>query len=73
MSEHLDTGDRVAWSESGRGIIVDARTPSTGTEQMTIAVWRGSGFSGHVTRIGCGLLHRTERLQLVSSATAATG
>ena len=65
MRIQLDTGDRVAWSELGRGIIV-AREQGSGANQTTIAVWKDSRFSGHVTRIGTGLLHRTTRLHLPS-------
>jgi hypothetical protein len=71
MRIHLETGDRVAWSELGRGIIVAREHRSTGANRVTIAVWQDSRFSGHVTRIGTGLLHRTTRLHLPSACVDA--
>lgn len=64
MMHPLDTGDRVAWTESDRGIVV-ATNPvdPEGRRRMTIAVWRGT-FFGHVTRVPVGLLHRTARIRV---------
>lgn len=65
MTIPLDTGDRVAWTESDRGIVVaaDPARMKRG-RRLTVAVWRGDGFSGHVARIPAGLPHRTSRLRL---------
>jgi len=64
MTLPLDTGDRVAW-ERDCGIVVaaDPLRPTAG-RRLTVAVWRGEGFSGHVARIPAGLLYRTSRLRV---------
>jgi hypothetical protein len=62
MKSNLETGDRVAWSEVGRGIVVAREDQHGGATRMTVAIWQGSEFSGHVTRLSTGLLHRTGRL-----------
>jgi hypothetical protein len=65
MTLPLDTGDRVAWTERDRGIVVaaDPPRPQAG-RRLTVAVWRGEGFSGHVARIPAALLYRTSRLRV---------
>ena len=65
MTLPLDTGDQVAWTERDRGIVVaaDPPRPQAG-RRLTVAVWRGEGFSGHVARIPAGLLYRTSRLRV---------
>ena len=63
MNNPIDTGDRVAWSASDRGIVAAEDGPDPeGRRRLTVAVWRGPGFSGHVTRLPAALLHRTPRL-----------
>ena len=65
MTLPLDTGDRVAWTERDRGIVVAADPPRLQAgRRLTVAVWRGEGFSGHVARIPAGLLYRTSRLRV---------
>jgi hypothetical protein len=65
MTIPLDTGDRVAWTERDRGIVVAADPARTERgRRLTVAVWRGERFSGHVARIPAGLLYRTSRLRL---------
>ena len=64
MSIPLDTGDRVAWTEHDRGIIVAENPGEPGiNRRFTVAVWTSSGFSGHVTRVPAALLHRTTRVR----------
>jgi hypothetical protein len=71
MTIPLDTGDRVAWTERDRGIVVGADTVRTGSDRrLTVAVWGCDGFSGHVARIPAALLYRTSRIQLPSSGPA---
>jgi hypothetical protein len=72
MKQSLATGDRVAWTADDRGIVV-AREPgdSRSGPRLTVAVWRGSAFSGHVTRLPAALLFRTSRLH--PSPTPALG
>lgn len=60
MKIGFGTGDRVAWSEAGRGIIV-AAAPGT-KPHCVIAVWGASGFSGHLTALPPGLLYATKRI-----------
>jgi hypothetical protein len=63
MDQPLATGDRVAWTESDRGIIVAETTAHTPPRHcFTVAVWRAGAFSGHVTRIPAAMLYRTVRL-----------
>lgn len=65
MTIPLDTGDRVAWTERDRGIVVAADpVRMKGGRRLTVAVWRGERFSGHVARIPAGVLHRTSLLRL---------
>lgn len=65
MNLPLDTGDRVAWTERDRGIVVAGDPPRSGSgRRLTVAVWRGDTFSGHVTRMPAGLLYRTSRIRL---------
>ena len=63
MDIPLGTGDRVAWTEHDRGIAV-AADPAwlRDGRRLTVAVWRGGRFSGHVARIPAGRLYRTPRL-----------
>ena len=61
MKHPLETGDRVAWTEDDRGIIV-ADSAATCGRTFTVAVWRPRGFSGHLTRLPAAMLHRTSRL-----------
>ena len=64
MSIPLDTGDRVAWTERDRGIIVAEDPGEPGVRRrFTVAVWDGAGFSGHLTRVPAALLHRTTRVR----------
>lgn len=60
MKMGFGTGDRVAWSEAGRGIIV-AAAPGT-RPHYVVAVWGSSGFSGHLTALPPGLLYPTKRI-----------
>ena len=72
MSIPLDTGDRVAWTERDRGVIVAGDPPRCGSgRRLTVAVWRGDAFSGHVARIPAGLLYRTPRIRLPVPCTSA--
>jgi hypothetical protein len=65
MTLPLDTGDRVAWTERDRGIVVAADPVRIGSgRRLTLAVWECDGFSGHLTRIPGGLLYRTSRLRV---------
>lgn len=65
MSIPLDTGDRVAWTERGRGIVVAGEPRRSGSNRvLTVAVWHGDTFFGHVARIPAGLLYRTSRIRL---------
>jgi hypothetical protein len=67
MTVPLDTGDRVAWTERDRGIVVAADPVRMKRGRLlTVAVWRGVDFSGHVARIPAGLVYRTSRLRLPS-------
>jgi hypothetical protein len=74
MSIPLDTGDRVAWTERDRGIVVAGDPPrSGGGRRLTVAVWRGDAFSGHVARIPAGFLYRTSRIRLPTTRMPADG
>lgn len=65
MTITLDTGDRVAWTERDRGIVVAADPVRiTDGRRLTVAVWGCEGFSGHVARIPAGLLYHTPRLRV---------
>lgn len=65
MKHPLATGDRVAWTEVDRGIIVADTPPDTQQRRrFTVAVWSSRGFAGHVTRIPAALLHRTSHHHL---------
>jgi hypothetical protein len=63
MAIPLDTGDRVAWTDADRGIAV-AADPAwlRKGRRLTVAVWRGGRFSGHVVRVPAACLYRTPRL-----------
>ncbi len=71
MTIPLDTGDRVAWTERDRGIVVAADPPRMKSgRRLTVAVWGCDGFSGHVARIPAALLYRTPRIRLPRSGPA---
>lgn len=73
MSLPLDTGDRVAWTEQARGIIVAMSPGETRMRRrFTVAVWSSAGFSGHLTRVPGALLHHTERLRPEPPVPCAT-
>jgi hypothetical protein len=71
MTIPLDTGDRVAWTEQDRGIVVagDPVRIRSG-RRLTVAVWGSAGFSGHVARIPAALLYRTSRVSPYASGPA---
>jgi hypothetical protein len=73
VSIPLDTGDRVAWTEQARGIIVAMNLSETRMQRrFTVALWGSNGFSGHLTRIPGALLHRTACLSPGPPSTRAT-
>lgn len=63
MNQNFATGDRVAWTERDRGIVVAADPPDAGGRRIhTVAVWRDGRFTGHVTRIAAAALYTTRHL-----------
>jgi hypothetical protein len=74
MKQPLATGDRVAWTADDRGIVVaaESRDPRSGP-RLTVAVWRGSAFSGHVTRLPAALLFRTSRIHAPPTPALGSG
>ncbi|MBB4635950.1 hypothetical protein [Longimicrobium terrae] len=61
MNRTPQPGDRVAWSEHGRGVVVDGDTAPAPRRRPTVAILGPEGFR-HVTRIPASLLYSTPRL-----------
>ncbi|HET6229659.1 MAG TPA: hypothetical protein VFE05_06215 [Longimicrobiaceae bacterium] len=60
----LDTGDRVAWTERDRGVVVAHNPPERdGGARLTVAVWRDFESLGHLARVPSALLHTVPRLR----------